>query len=138
MNKRAVIRIIKLSVSVMLMFVSLFVLFNQIKAYKSFKNIEKSKDNGTEINWASDNLGAFREHMKEELNTTERAEPVIAYENGNSEIYVINKKSKMIHSADCASAKKIHSENKITISKQEFEEYLENGYSICSVCNAGR
>lgn len=48
--------------------------------------------------------------------------------------YILNKKSKKIHTPDCESAKKINIEN-----KQEYigniQELLDSSYTPCSVCN---
>lgn len=54
--------------------------------------------------------------------------------------YVINKNSKKIHSPDCESAKNTLDKNKETVNwtESEFYQALDDGYSPCAVCKAGR
>lgn len=54
--------------------------------------------------------------------------------------YVINTNSKKIHSPNCSSAINTKEENKKTVvlSDAEFQQYLNDGYTVCSRCNAGR
>ena len=60
-------------------------------------------------------------------------------DNGTME-YVINKNSKKIHSPECESAQKTLDKNKETVNwtDEEYMNALENGYSPCSICKAGR
>lgn len=51
--------------------------------------------------------------------------------------YTVNVNTK-IHSPSCSYAMRTSSENKKEISASELSSYLDNGYSICSKCNAGR
>lgn len=52
--------------------------------------------------------------------------------------YTVNVNTKKIHSPSCSYAMRTSSENKKEISASEFSSYLNNGYSVCSKCNAGR
>lgn len=52
------------------------------------------------------------------------------------ETYIINTKSKKIHSPDCQYAQNIADENKQEISSDELSKYADNGYSVCSKCGA--
>lgn len=52
--------------------------------------------------------------------------------------YTVNVNTKKIHSPSCSYAMRTSSENKKEISAFELSSYLDNGYSICSKCNAGR
>ncbi|MBE6834852.1 MAG: hypothetical protein E7515_01215 [Ruminococcaceae bacterium] len=54
--------------------------------------------------------------------------------------YVINKNSRKIHSPECDSAKKTLEKNKETVewSEEEYFKALEDGYTPCSICKAGR
>ncbi len=52
--------------------------------------------------------------------------------------YTVNVNTKKIHSPSCSYALRTSSENKKEISASEFSSYLDNGYSVCSKCNAGR
>ncbi len=59
------------------------------------------------------------------------------YEDPTAKIeYVINTNSNKIHYPDCSYGKKINEENKKTVvlNKSELEEYLNNGYTMCSSC----
>lgn len=60
--------------------------------------------------------------------------------NGEAIEYVINKNSKKIHSPDCDSAIKTKESNKETVkwSEEEYLKALDEGYSPCSICGAGR
>lgn len=130
-------KIIQLAVCVVLMIVSGLLLYNQIKADKAFNEIVRSRTEPYTIKWDDSYKDNYREQMEADL-SSDRTNPVIAYDSNYETHYVINKKSKKIHASECSSAKKILSENMITINENEFETYIENGYSICSVCNAGR
>ena len=61
-------------------------------------------------------------------------------ENGEAVEYVINKNSKKIHSPDCESAIKTKDSNKETVNwtEKEYLKALDDGYSPCSICGAGR
>ena len=52
--------------------------------------------------------------------------------------YTVNVDTKKIHSPSCSYAMRTSSENKKEISASELSLYLNNGYSVCSKCNAGR
>ena len=52
--------------------------------------------------------------------------------------YTANVNTKKIHSPSCSYAMRTSSENKKEISASELSSYLNNGYSVCSKCNAGR
>jgi len=52
--------------------------------------------------------------------------------------YTVNVNTKKIHSPSCSYAMRTSSENKKEISASELSLYLNNGYSVCSKCNAGR
>lgn len=52
--------------------------------------------------------------------------------------YTVNVNTKKIHSPSCSYALRTSSENKKEISASELSSYLDNGYSVCSKCNAGR
>lgn len=52
--------------------------------------------------------------------------------------YTVNVNTKKIHSPSCSYAMRTSSENKKEISASELSSYLNNGYSVCSKCNAGR
>ena len=52
--------------------------------------------------------------------------------------YTVNVNTKKIHSPSCSYAMRTPSENKKEISASELSSYLDNGYSVCSKCNAGR
>ena len=54
--------------------------------------------------------------------------------------YVINKNSKKVHSPDCKSAQETLDKNKETVmwTDEEYFKSLENGYSPCAICKAGR
>lgn len=50
--------------------------------------------------------------------------------------YVINKSSKKMHTDDCSFVKRMKDENKtiVTLSDSEMNQYLNNGYTLCSTC----
>lgn len=50
-------------------------------------------------------------------------------------VLIINKNSKKIHSSTCSYVSKMKDENKIVISSDELSNYLESGYTLCSVCH---
>lgn len=52
--------------------------------------------------------------------------------------YTVNVNTKKIHYPSCSYAMRTSSENKKEISASELSSYLNNGYSVCSKCNAGR
>ena len=52
--------------------------------------------------------------------------------------YTVNVNTKKIHSPSCSYAMRTSSENKKEISASELSSYLNNWYSVCSKCNAGR
>lgn len=52
--------------------------------------------------------------------------------------YTVNVNTKKIHSPSCSYAMRTSSANKKEISASELSSYLDNGYSVCSKCNAGR
>ena len=60
--------------------------------------------------------------------------------NGEAIEYVINKNSKKIHSPDCESAIKTKESNKETVNwtEDDYFKALDEGYSPCSICGAGR
>ncbi|MGN0520111.1 MAG: hypothetical protein ACI4LB_05165 [Candidatus Fimenecus sp.] len=50
--------------------------------------------------------------------------------------YVLNTNSKKIHSPTCRYAASMQETNKQVVTDKTLEELLNEGYSICSVCNA--
>lgn len=54
--------------------------------------------------------------------------------------YVLNVSSYKIHSPDCSSAKKMKDENKkvVILNDKQYQEYLDDGYTPCGICKAGR
>ncbi len=54
----------------------------------------------------------------------------------NTNTYVINKSSKKIHLQSCSFADRIKEDNKnvLQLTKEELQEYLQNGYTKCSTC----
>lgn len=54
----------------------------------------------------------------------------------NTNTYVINKSSKKIHLQSCSFADRIKEDNKnvLQLTKEELQEYLQNGYTKCSSC----
>ena len=50
-------------------------------------------------------------------------------------VLIVNKNTKKIHSSTCSYAIKTKDENKFPISSDELPGYLNNGYSLCSVCH---
>ncbi len=51
-----------------------------------------------------------------------------------SEVLVVNTNSKKIHSPDCSYVKNMKEENRLEISAEQLEEYLNDGYSMCAHC----
>lgn len=49
-------------------------------------------------------------------------------------ILVVNKNSKKIHSSTCSYAKNMKEENKVVISSDELQDYLDKDYTICTRC----
>ncbi len=48
--------------------------------------------------------------------------------------FVFSKNSKKLHSRTCPNAAKIKEENRKTITADELQEYLDNGYEFCANC----
>ena len=49
---------------------------------------------------------------------------------------ILNTSSKKIHlSSECGYSSSIKEENKLIVSREQLEQYLESGYKICSNCN---
>ncbi len=143
---------------VAIMIMSGLVLLNQIRLNNNIKNIEEGLTKSVEINWADGGStvgGAegqidYKQNMRENLTD---AEGFASQSNRQSEVgaensarvnnggeasydYVVNVNSKKIHSPDCASALKMSEKNKRFISQSQFDEYINNGYTVCSVCGA--
>lgn len=49
-------------------------------------------------------------------------------------VLVVNKNSKKIHSSTCSYAKNMKKENKVVISSDELQAYLDKGYTVCTRC----
>lgn len=151
-------KIITLSACLLIMAISALVLLNQIRLNGAVKEIEDSFNKNREISWAdgdnnvNDGESTNNYLVKMQENITDggdkqQSTAQMAYSEVNSEPqntdggvlsgYVVNTNSRKIHSPDCASAAKMSDKNKKIISASEFDEYISNGYSVCSVCNAG-
>lgn len=50
-------------------------------------------------------------------------------------VLIVNKNSKKIHSSTCSYAQNMNDENKLIISSDELQSYLDNGYTMCSRCH---
>lgn len=49
-------------------------------------------------------------------------------------VLVVNKNSKKIHSSTCSYAKNMKEENKVVISSDELQDYLDKDYTVCTRC----
>ena len=87
---------------------------------------------------ATENSKEYSSNNKETENTTSSItnQPTNEEEHSTKTNYVINVNSKKIHFADCSFVSRMKEENKKTIklSKVELNEYLINGYTLCSTC----
>ncbi len=59
-----------------------------------------------------------------------------SYNNSSKMNFVINVSSNKIHYADCSFVNRMKEENRksIQLSKDELNEYINNGYTLCSTC----
>ncbi|MGN0571217.1 MAG: hypothetical protein ACI4K9_03440 [Candidatus Fimenecus sp.] len=55
---------------------------------------------------------------------------------GNGQTFVLNTSSKKIHSPTCRYAESMQETNKQVVTDKTLEELLNEGYSVCAVCNA--
>lgn len=49
-------------------------------------------------------------------------------------VLVVNKNPKKIHSSTCSYAKNMKEENKVVISSDELQDYLDKDYTVCTRC----
>ncbi len=70
--------------------------------------------------------------------TTEKNTESTAQQQNNSKKYdfIINMNSKKIHYSDCTFVNRMKEENRkaIQLSNDELNEYINNGYTLCSTC----
>lgn len=155
MVNKSIIKITVLSVCVLLMLASGLVLVNQVRLNTELNEFQNGKEETLpSISWADsyntanyDNE-AYKETINENTNGENNGNEAVQPQSNNNhtnadsdkigEEYVINTNSKKIHTCDCKSVSKMSSENKKVISNTELDEYLNNGYSVCSICNAGQ
>ncbi len=76
---------------------------------------------------------------KESDTTTSNSETEISTSNNNNSSkssFVININSNKIHYADCSFVNRMKEENRkyIQLSNSELNQYLNNGYTLCSAC----
>ena len=155
MENKLTFKLIVLSVCILLMLASGFVLVNQVRLNKEIIELQNGEKNTLpSIAWAdSDNTEnydneVFNDNINENNNSKNNENEAVQtqaynnYTNADSdnigEDYVININSKKIHSFDCQAVSNMLSKNKKVISKAELNEYIYNGYSVCSICNAGQ
>lgn len=73
-----------------------------------------------------------------DITTTEKNTESTAQQQNNSKKYnfVINVNSKKIHYSDCTFVNRMKEENRkaIQLSDDELNEYINNGYTLCSTC----
>mgnify|MGYP003289079374 CR=1 FL=1 len=71
-------------------------------------------------------------------NSTENTTEAVTQQHSNSQKYdfVINTNSNKIHYVDCTFVGRMKEENKkyIQLSNDELNDYLNNGYTLCSTC----
>ncbi len=71
-------------------------------------------------------------------NTTDKHtdETTNSHDNSKKSDFVINVNSKKIHYADCTFVSRMKEENRksIQLSDKELNEYINNGYKLCSTC----
>ena len=137
-KREKIITIISGLIIVVLIGVVLFQYFTIIKVQKELvnntdNNMTASED--SKIVWINPEVTVSAPDVSEEngslLEISDSTEP---------REYVINKNSKKIHSPDCKSAQETLDKNKETVlwTEEDYFKSLENGYSPCSICKAGR
>ena len=76
---------------------------------------------------------------KPSAKTTAKAKPETTAESTELDsVLIINTNSKKIHSSTCSYARNIKEENKIAVSSDELQSYLNDGYTVCSRCKGYR
>lgn len=86
----------------------------------------------------SKNTTENKSEIPSDKTTTEKNIESTVYQQDNSKKYdfVINVNSKKIHYADCTFVGRMKEENRkvIQLSNDELNEYINNGYTLCSTC----
>lgn len=86
----------------------------------------------------SKNTTENKSEIPSDKTTTEKNIESTVYQQDNSKKYdfVINVNSKKIHYADCTFVSRMKEENRkvIQLSNDELNEYINNGYTLCSTC----
>lgn len=135
-------RIITVAAGVLIIALTVVAVIQYITILKTQETINQILDNQTSVTnnekivWVNpettvDVSDETNQSITSTANTTEYGETVE---------YVINKNSKKIHSPDCESAIKTKDSNKETVNwtEEEYLKALDDGYSPCSICGAGR
>ena len=111
-----------------------FTIIKTQKQLSSFSEIESNTSDEGKIVWVNPETAVSVEDndlLDSSNDTTTRS--------GTTE-YVLNKNSKKIHAPECESAQKALDKNKETVNwtDEEYFKALDEGYSPCSICKAGR
>ena len=119
-----------------------FTILKTQKQLSSFSDIQSTASDNGKIVWVNPETAVSVEENGlsfEESTDNSNANAETITKNGVTE-YVLNKNSKKIHSPECESAQKTLDKNKETVNwtDEEYFKALDEGYSPCSICKAGR
>lgn len=97
----------------------------------TYYSTEESTTEGSGKNATSTSSVSEKESEK-----TTPAPQTQSNDNATKATYVINKNSKKIHKSNCTFVSRMKDENKLTVklTKEELNQYIKNGYTMCSTC----
>jgi len=152
-------KIIVLSAFILIALLTVAVIYEYTVIAKTQKQIKSMVDTSSSVSddgkvvWVTpeaepvennSNLGVTVESssdiIAESVNSEDEKEENTDFSPEAVKDYVLNTNSKKIHSPDCDSAKKTKDKNKSCVSwnEEEYQTALNDGYTPCSICNAGR
>ena len=135
-------RIITVAAGILIIALTVVAVIQYITILKTQKTINQILENQTSV---ANNEKIVWVNPETTVNVNDESNQSITNtanttEYGETVEYVINKNSKKIHSPDCESAIKTKDSNKETVNwtEEEYLKALDEGYSPCSICGAGR
>ena len=135
-------RIITVCAGVLILVLAVVVIFEYVTILKTQKTINQILENQVSQNTEEKVVWVNPEttvNITEESPSRDSTQLNSSSDNEKVE-YVINTNSKKIHSPECDSAIKTQENNKQTVNwtEEEYNIALDEGYSPCAICKAGR
>ena len=142
----AVITVLLIAVLTVTVCYQAVIISNNKKIINGLKGtVSQTADNSDKVVWINpdENENEFVTGINAENTTNEgttETEEIKENQNNGKTEYVLNTSSKRIHSPDCPSVEETKDKNKRTVEwdENEYQQALDEGYSPCGRCNAGR